>query len=365
MIEDGPTFALSPNLQFLADTERTFFAARVGAGITDLCMNALGYAWRDNAACLSGALDPHAVFIYGDGNATVHGVVLAEAHGSFAPSTNKSVMNRRSRNKYRRQVEPYLAAMSYHGQVIHGYSVAFGSSPKAPGAFLSLSETEIVRPQWTKFFPPSQRPQPSLDQAPPTSIVLAAHRSNFFLMGSDEAVGWIDWAGSPDGPYPEEGAIAFSRIRYAGGHFLVHPSSLWWPGLRPVPREELVKFRRHWRHWRRWLRRTPEFRRSRALHFGCFAMEEKAGTEFLSALTEIICEGGRSIPATLPLPNYAPVGFGLDEGRDGAIRETGDHQHAPFRDGLALLEDPHRGDLVGILEWSPKEGPRQILDPGS
>ena len=60
------------------------FAAKVGAGIAHLYMDALGYAWRANAACLSSSLDPHADFIYEGGNASGHGVVLAEAHGSFA-----------------------------------------------------------------------------------------------------------------------------------------------------------------------------------------------------------------------------------------------------------------------------------------
>lgn len=36
MIEDGTTFSLSPNFQYLADTEHTFLAARVGSGIADL-----------------------------------------------------------------------------------------------------------------------------------------------------------------------------------------------------------------------------------------------------------------------------------------------------------------------------------------
>lgn len=63
-------------------------AARVGAGITDLYMNALGYTWRANAACLSSTLDPHADFIYEGGNASGHGVVLAEAHGSFAANAS-------------------------------------------------------------------------------------------------------------------------------------------------------------------------------------------------------------------------------------------------------------------------------------
>lgn len=40
-VEDGTTFALSQHLHALADPERASFAGRVGAGITDLLMNAL------------------------------------------------------------------------------------------------------------------------------------------------------------------------------------------------------------------------------------------------------------------------------------------------------------------------------------
>jgi len=56
MVEHGPMFRLSTDFQYLGDTERTFLAARIGGGITDLYMNALGYTWRANAACLSSVL---------------------------------------------------------------------------------------------------------------------------------------------------------------------------------------------------------------------------------------------------------------------------------------------------------------------
>ncbi|MFS8049603.1 hypothetical protein [Rhizobium sp. BR 314] len=100
-IENGLTFALSPNFQHLADAERTFFAARVGSGITDLYMNVLGYTWRANAACLSSVLDPHADFLYEGGNASGHGVVLAEAHGSFAMNASAASVHLKAKSKYR------------------------------------------------------------------------------------------------------------------------------------------------------------------------------------------------------------------------------------------------------------------------
>lgn len=118
--------------QYLADTERTFLAARVGAGITDLYMNALGYTWRADADCLSSTLDPHADFTYEGGNASGHGVVLAEAHGSFAANASAQSVHLQSKNKYLRQVKPYLAVTSPHGKVIHGYLIECRVSREHP-----------------------------------------------------------------------------------------------------------------------------------------------------------------------------------------------------------------------------------------
>jgi hypothetical protein len=102
--------------------------------------------------------------------------------------------------------------------------------------------------------------------------------------------------------------------------------------------------------------RPPRGRVGRRPHFGWFAMEETAGTKFLKSLTGIIQDGGRSIPATLQLPSFGSIGFGLGGESGGRIRDDADYQYALFRDGLALLGDPHRGRFRGITMWSPKEG---------
>lgn len=83
LVDDGTTFELSQYVHSLADSERTSFAGRVGAGVTDLLMNTLGYTWRDDASCLSRPLAPHADFIYADGAVSGHGVVLAEGATTF------------------------------------------------------------------------------------------------------------------------------------------------------------------------------------------------------------------------------------------------------------------------------------------
>jgi hypothetical protein len=112
LVEDGAAFTLSQHLHALADAERTSFAGRVGAWITDLLMNALGFTWRDNASCLSSSLAPHADFIYAGGAVSGHGVILAEAHGSFAASVSSDGVTREAKRKYLWQVRPHLATTS-------------------------------------------------------------------------------------------------------------------------------------------------------------------------------------------------------------------------------------------------------------
>jgi hypothetical protein len=78
-------------------------------------MNALGFTWRDNASCLSSSLAPHADFIYADGAVSGHGVMLAEAHGSFAASISSAGVTREAKRKHLPQVRPHLATTSPHG----------------------------------------------------------------------------------------------------------------------------------------------------------------------------------------------------------------------------------------------------------
>jgi hypothetical protein len=225
LIADGPVFELSSHLDYLADTERTLFAARVGAGITDLYMNALGYAWRANAACLSKSLDPHADFIYDGGNASGHGVVLAEAHGSFAANTTGKSIAAQAKRKYARQVSPYIAQGSLYGKVVHGYSIAFGSKPGTTGAFLSLAETSI--PKQSKKSAQLPPPMPSGRRLTPTPIALAAHRSNFLLMGARQVSDWIDWVRGV-GELPANGdPVVFFRLSFAGRWYLGSALAIW------------------------------------------------------------------------------------------------------------------------------------------
>jgi hypothetical protein len=347
LIAEGPVFGLTSYVASLADTERTHFAARVGAGVTDLYMNGLGYVWRDNAVCLSSTLNPHADFLYAGGSASGHGVVLAEAHGSFAASVTDAKVAARARNKYLRQVRPFVSKPSPYGEVIHGYSLAFGSKPGTLGAFLRLSETQR-RKSRRRPPPPAQQP-PRADAMPPTQIALAAHRSNFILMDALPVADWIDWAqGLRDLP-SDTGPVAFFRLEYAGRAFLACADSL---SPFRLPFIWMDDFFDHplWRH--RWSQRLPD----RFPFLRWFVIEEKAGEQFLNALSALIRSEDRILPETLELSSSDFVGSSIDEGPSMTTRDGVPYDYALFRDGLALLGGPAPRRIAGHRIWDPKHG---------
>jgi len=351
LIQDGSNFELSPNLEFLADTERTLFAARVGAGITDLYMNSLGYTWRANAGCLSSTLNPHADYIYEGGNVRGHGVVLAEAHGSFAANASASSVANQCKRKYRRQVKPYVGKGSPHGTVVHGYSVAFGSKPGKTGAFLSLSETRIRKPR-KRLGAPGTEQLPRSDGTP-AGIALATHRSNFLLMGVRPVVDWIDWVrGAGELPLDRE-PVEFLRLQYAGRRYLASVVPFW---PSPLPRWWFEEVLDHPWMWRR-LPVRPSIQPTAAEpSLGWFVIEETAGERFLEALSAMIRGGAERAPERLDLPSFPPEGFGF--GSEAAFRDRPypEYRYALFRDGLALLGTPSRRPIIGLRAWSPKDG---------
>lgn len=326
LIADGAEFALSPLLATFVDVEQTHFAGRVGAGITDLYMNALGYSWRDNAMSLASSLKPHGDFLYGDGNANGHGVVLAEARGSFAAKVSDASMARAAEQKYLRQVRPFIGKTSAHGEVVHGYALAFGSRPGTTNSFLRVSQT--------------RRPKPKSSAAPrsgsstanvPASLAMATYRSNFILMQALPIVEWIDWlAGARDFPADAE-PVNFLRFGYAGRSFLTStipllPHDLFYWHFEDRPD---LPFRLRWRDW------SPH---GGSLNW--FVMEETAAFGFLNALSGRIRAGERGQFGTFDLPIGDIVGFGTREGEDFRSGRREDYNFALFRDGLGLIAGP-------------------------
>lgn len=357
LLAEGAGFELSPLLADLADSERTHFASRIGAGITDLYMNALGYAWRDNAACLSSALKPHADFLYHGGNALGHGVVLAEARGSFAAKVSDTGMAAAAERKYLRQVRPYIGAISPHGRVIHGYSIAFGSRPGTTGAFLRLSQTHrgkaMVKPGAPKRpTPPTGGITPA--GSVPTGMALATHRSNFALMDAIPVAKWIDWLDGKSDVPEDTAPITFLRFNYDGRPFLAptqalmpFKSYLWFDALHGHPF---------------WREQWEQYVAGPFAPFFAFAMEESAAAAFLDTLTGLIRAGTRRLPDALDLPTGDLAGIISGDSRDGRSASArdeigrGDYDYALFRDGLALIAGSPPRKLTGLRNWHPKEG---------
>lgn len=244
-------------------------------------MNTLGYVWRDNAICLSSSLDPHADFIYGGGAVTGHGVVLAEAHGSFAQSVSDGRIGGEARRKYLRQVKPHVGGTCPHGKVIHGYAVAFGSHPAGHGTYLHVAETRISKVRKKA----AAAPAPPARSAPvSTPLALAAHRSNFLLMGAYRIVAWADWLRGVGSRPDDDFDSAFFIVELSGRRYWVSMETLL-PYLRPW----LVRDERDWPwHW-------DDFERWRHMlgagPHNVFAMEELAGKSFLMALSAMIGRG--------------------------------------------------------------------------
>lgn len=354
LVADGPGFALSPHLAMLADTERTHFAARVGAGITDIYMNTLGYTWRDNAASLALSLQPHADFLYDGGSATGHGVVLAEARGSFAATVTDKAVAAAAERKYLRQVRPYVGATSPHGDVIHGYALAFGCQPTAANAFLRLSQTRRPKaPSGGKPPGPSSVSQPPAgapvgSYAVPTGMALAAHRSNFILMDALPIADWIDWLSGAQGFPDDDEPVLFLRIPYAGRTFLACADMLA-PYRLPLWVYDLLD---HPLVWRRWERRSVAV----PAPLRWFVMEEKAATTFLNALAAMVRFGPGERPARLELPTGDTVGLSSERADHGARLGREAYEYSLFRDGLALLGGMPPKRIDGFLRWHPKEG---------
>ncbi len=357
LLEVGNTFALKSYFKFLADTAGSQFAAKVGAGMTHLYMEALGYEWRANAVCLASSLNPHSDFIYDGGNVAGHGVVLAEAHGSFAKDVTAGKITSAARRKYIKQVKPYIAKTSRFGKVIHGYSIAFGSKPTVAGSFLSVSETQISKPRKKSGTAPLAPPQERRTEGVPAPIVLATHRSNFILMGVPEVVDWIDWLRGGDGAAPDQEPVPFLRLQYAGRTYL---TSAPWVRRSGVPSWWTEDFFDHPYWWRMARHGHLPASQRQASGLALFAIEEKGGAEFLNGLSAVIRGGRQQMAPSFLLPTFDPVGFGFVDG-DRAVedfRDEGDrsYDYAQFRDGLALLGDAFRGRPRDVVLWSPEGG---------
>lgn len=351
MVDDEPLFTVLPAFGMLGDTGRSGFPGRIGAGITDIVMNHLGYTWRDNAECLSAYHDAHPDFIYDSGKAEGLGVVVAEAHGAFSKSVDASYVTRQGIKKYNRQIKDFVGTDCRHGAILHGYSVAFGSNPKEQGAFLHIAESDYQKsqPNGPGSWGGSRGPSAESPQGPPTSLVLSSHRSNFSLMGASRVAGWIDYLTSDREVVPDTRPVDFLTIAYDGMSMVIFPFPyldefgypFWWEHVLG----ETMK--------RRQLMYSASLR-AKGQANAWFAMEERAVVKFLNFLSDSINSRRASLPPTLQMPSFTPVGLISDEGaeKEGERRR---YNYALYRDGLALLIRRPK-EITGLFRWNPKDG---------
>jgi hypothetical protein len=201
LLADGPGFELSDLLSHLADSERTHFASRVGAGITDLYMNALGYGWRDNAACLSSSLEPHADFLY-HGGPRARSWRRARRGARFV---RREGQRRQDGGGGAAQISASGPALYWRGltprpghpRLLDRVRRASGDTRCLPAAVANAA----IQTQGRK--PAAIAPAAGPSNPVPAAMMLATHRSNFILMDALPVAGWIDWLnGARD--FPED-----------------------------------------------------------------------------------------------------------------------------------------------------------------
>ena len=341
LITDDNEFKLSQYFRSLSDSERTAFAGRVGAGISDVVMTELGYVWRGNAEGISNYHTAHADFIYGGGQASGLGIVLVEAHGSFAKNISNKEIKRRVVRKYKRQVGPHLGIALYHGKVIHGYSTGFGSKPVQKGSFLSVAETRPPQQGGGLRYPGGSSP-PSDSSRGPTSLVLATQRSNFGLMGASTIVAWIDWING-DGDRP-------SVEQYERFVVLEHSEKIF-IGCEPTV-ASLDDFSSRV-EYQKWLlaRRSYLYELREVSRPPWLVMEKNIGDTFLDELRRMIAQSQGERAPSLELPVVRSIGVTGTPDESIEVRDVFDHTFVQYSDGLAMLRGP--AERVEDFLWRP------------
>ena len=320
----GNRFDLTPETDMLENTVRHALSGSVGAGICHLYMVALGYVWQDFAANVISTTGKLADFAYDGGPASGHGIVLAEAKGSFSGKVDPSQVKKTADSAYQNQVDGHIAAWTSNrsAQIVHGYAIAFGAQPDAvrktaspPHAMLHVAETD----QPTAAFVASGA---GADVAVAnTALALGNYRAAFMLARAPLVVDVIDWlrtGRSPAQPSPEY--QTFHVIAAGGREFWVgepegHPDGWAYRHLRPSgPRR--------------------------------FAVEATVARRFLSALSGMLQQG--MAPGTIGSEAVKPLELPVLQ-----PQLAGDNEALWFPDGLASIA---RTGVRGQLRWSPKRG---------
>lgn len=142
--DSGTNFSITSDVGGLADTERTAFSTRLGAGIADRYMESVGYVWRANAKSF-GLSSPTPDFVYDGPPVQGHGVVICEAKGAVASSVTSGSVVTDGRNAYKNQVSQHVGTTVAGSPILHGYAAAFGAVVGVGASYLHIEETILTQ----------------------------------------------------------------------------------------------------------------------------------------------------------------------------------------------------------------------------
>ena len=326
--EAGNRFDLAPEADMLESTIRGALSGGVGAGICHLYMVALGYVWHDFAANVISTSGKLADFVYEGGPASGHGIVLAEAKGSFSPKVDASYVERLADAAYTKQVNGHIgaSAKSKSSKVIHGYAVAFGAQPEAirrtqnpPHAMVHVAQTGAAASAR------SAEGAPSATWVPNATLVLGNYRAAFMLACAPLVVQIIDRV--------RDGALLsapFSTVEGEQRFFLAYADG----------REFLVGYPRGHPN-------ELAYREFADAHFGVFAVEATVARPFLKRLSELLRQVQTDPGRLFDLP---PIELPVVEFR---LALESVSEFVVFPDGFSLLRTVDRKRQV---RWSPHRG---------
>jgi hypothetical protein len=160
-------FSFARGLYVLPDDERPSFAGNVGAAVSDLVMEMLGFHWRSNAAELKlGAADDATGkkklkipdYVYDPGNQ--HGfeqgaVVIVEAKGSLSEEEAKvAAIKRRASKAFRQQIKQFIDTEPLGLKIASGFALAFGAIPGTQTSSLVIAcpQSVLVKPRSKRQF---------------------------------------------------------------------------------------------------------------------------------------------------------------------------------------------------------------------
>ncbi|MBR1029407.1 hypothetical protein [Bradyrhizobium liaoningense] len=155
--ETTDVFSFVIALNALPDDERPSFAGNVGAAVSDLVMESLGFHWRANAAELKLAevRDSDTVksrktpdYVYDPGSR--HGfeagqIVIVEAKGSLSQTEAQDAsVDRRARSAFREQVDEFIGTQPMGLTVANGFAISFGSVPGSQKSRVAIASPQTV-----------------------------------------------------------------------------------------------------------------------------------------------------------------------------------------------------------------------------